>query len=158
MPNKRLNQTYTASLVLCFRYAYTKQSTTFRRLSRALAHNMKPTIQWTEDWEVGIDIPKESEMAQQILDLFVEFWDDERIEEKSKSTLNRYRSALMSLGGYVVEQSISEDDKEKNAKELLLACIDDEGGPFLFQDEETWQNEFDMVCRKLHKYYTHKKC
>jgi len=119
---------------------------------------MKPTLQWTDDWEIGIDIPKESEIAQQVLDLFVEFWDDERIEEKSKSTLNRYRAALMSLGGYVVEQSISEEGKKKTAKELLLTCIDDEGGPYIFQDEETWQNELDMVCRKLHKYYIHKKC
>ncbi len=119
---------------------------------------MKPILQWTEDWEIGIDISKESEISQQVLDLFVEFWNDEGIEAKSKSTLNRYRAALISLGSYIVEQSISEEGMGKTAKELLLMSIGDEGGPFLFQDEETWQNEFDMVCRKLHKYYIHKKC
>lgn len=119
---------------------------------------MKPILQWTEDWEIGIDIPKENEISQQVLDLFVEFWSDEKIEEKSKSTLNRYRAALMSLGGYIVEQSIIEDGVIKSAKELLLMSINDEGGPLLFQDEETWQNELDMVCRKLHKYYARKKC
>ena len=119
---------------------------------------MKPILQWTEDWGIGIDISKESEMSLQVLHLFVEFWDDQGIEGKSKSTLNRYRAALMSLGSYIVEQSISEEGIGKTAKELLLISIDDEGGPFLFQDEETWQNEFDMVCRKLHKYYARKKC
>lgn len=118
---------------------------------------MKPTIQWTEDWEIGIDVPRESEISQRVLDLFVEFWSDEEIEEKSKSTLNRYRAALMSLGGYIVEQSITDDGEKKSAKEILLMSIDDEGGPLLFQDEETWQNELDMVCRKLHKYFACKK-
>lgn len=119
---------------------------------------MKPILQWTEDWEIGIDIPKESEISRQLLDLFIEFWADEGFEEKSKSTMNRYRAALISLGSYIVEQSISEEGVEKTAKELLLMSIDDEGGPLLFQDEEAWQNELDMVCRKLHKYYAHKKC
>ena len=122
-----------------------------------LAYMMKPIQQWTEDWEIGIDIPRESEISGQVLELFVEFWSDEGIEEKSKSTLNRYRAALISLGSYVVEQSISEELMGKAAKELLLMSIDDEGGPFLLQDEETWQNELDMVCRKLHKYYVRKK-
>ena len=119
---------------------------------------MKPILQWTEDWEIGIDIPRESQISRQVLDHFVEFWNDEEIENKSKSTLNRYRAALMSLGSYIVEQSISEEGMGKSVKELLLMSIDDEGGPLLFQDEETWQNELDMVCRKLHKYYAHKKC
>ena len=119
---------------------------------------MKPVLQWTEDWEIGIDISKESEISRQVLDLFIRFWNDEGIEEKSKSTLNRYRAALISLGSYIVEQSISEEGIEKTAKELLLMSIDDEGGPLLFQDEKTWQNELDMVCRKLHNYYVHKKC
>jgi len=118
---------------------------------------MKPILQWTESWQIGVDIPKETEISQQVLDLFVEFWRDEKIEAKSKSTLNRYRAALMSLGSYIVEKSITEDGERKFAKELLLMSIDDKGGPFLFQDEETWQNELDMVCRKLHKYYTRKK-
>jgi len=119
---------------------------------------MKPILQWTEDWEIGIDIPKESDISKQVLDLCVEFWSDAEIEEKPKSTLNRYRADLMSLGSYIVEQPISEDGVRKSAKELLLMSIDEEGGPLLFQDEETWQNELDMVCRKLHKYCARKQC
>ncbi len=118
---------------------------------------MKPVLQWTEDWGIGINIPNESEISRHVLDLFVEFLNDEGIEAKSKSTLNRYRAALISLGGYIVEQSISEEGMGKTAKELVLMSIDDEGGPLLFQDEETWQNELDMVCRKFHRYYAHRK-
>jgi len=119
---------------------------------------MKPILQWTEDWEIGIDLPKDSEIVRQTLDLFTEFWSDESINEKSKSTLNRYRAALISLGSYVVEQSTYEKGMGKTAKELILMSIDEDGGPFLFKDEENWQSELDMVCRKLHKYYAHKKC
>lgn len=119
---------------------------------------MKPTLEWTEDWCLGIDIPKESQISRCILDLFVDFWNGEGIGQKSKSTLNRYKAALISLGSYIVEQSISEEGNGKSAKELLLMSIDNEGGPLLFQDEDSWQNELDMVCRKLHKYYGDKKC
>ena len=59
---------------------------------------MKPILQWTEDWEIGIDIPKESDISKQVLDLFVEFWSDAEIEEKPKSTLNRYRADLIIIG------------------------------------------------------------
>ena len=119
---------------------------------------MKPTIKWTENWGVGLDISTEREISLGTLELFVDFWDDEAIEKKSKSTLNRYRTALQSLGGYIVEQSVSEEGTGSTAKELLLGCIDSEGGPLLFQDEEIWQNELDRVCRKLYRYYSHRKC
>jgi len=80
---------------------------------------MKPILQWTEDWEIGIhftDLPKDSEIVRQTLDLFTEFWSDESINEKSKFTLNRYRAALISLGSYVVEQSTYEKGMGKTAK------------------------------------------
>jgi hypothetical protein len=86
---------------------------------------MKPTIEWTEGWEIGIDISRENKISLNILDLFVDFWEQESISEKSKSTLNRYRAALQSLGGYVVEQSVSEEGIGSSAQELLLDCIDD---------------------------------
>jgi len=117
---------------------------------------MKPVLQWTEDWGPGLDTPKECEISQQILDLFVEFWDGEEIEKKSKSTLNRYRAGLMSLGAYILELSVSDEGMGKTPNELLLMSINHEGGPLLFQDEENWQNEIDMVCRKLHNFYVHK--
>jgi hypothetical protein len=119
---------------------------------------MKPIIQWTEDWAIGVDISRENEISLSTLELFIDFWDEEAIAEKSKSTLNRYRAALQSLGGYIVEQSVSEEGIESTAKELLLECIDGEGGPLLFQGEETWQNELDMVCRKIYRYYAQRKC
>ena len=42
---------------------------------------MKPILQWTDDWEIGIDIPRESQISRQVLDHFVEFWNDEEIEK-----------------------------------------------------------------------------
>ena len=118
---------------------------------------MKPTIEWTEDWDLGIDISSENEISQNVLDVFVDFWNEAGIDSKSKSTMQRYRSALQSLGGYIVEESLSLENSKLSAYDLLVKYIEKEGGPLLFIDEETWQNELDMVCRKLYKY-TQKKC
>ncbi|MDD8019468.1 MAG: hypothetical protein PHP42_13930 [Bacteroidota bacterium] len=38
------------------------------------------------------------------------------------------------------------------AKELLDEYVNEYEGPLVFMDNETWQNEFDGVCRKLHKF------
>ena len=117
---------------------------------------MKPAIEWAEDWEIGVNQARETEVTLGVLEMFVDFWVEESIGDKSKSTVNRYRAALQSLGSYIVEQSISEEGLDLKIEELILGCIDEEGGPFLFQDEETWQSELDMVCRKLHKYFRRK--
>jgi hypothetical protein len=158
--NKRLHadaQTYALFVGFAALHFTTKISPVWALVSRAFFH-MKPIVQWTEDWEIGVDISRENEISLSTLELFIDFWDEEAIAEKSKSTLNRYRAALQSLGGYIVEQSVSEEGTESTAKELLLECIDGEGGPLLFQGEETWQNELDMVCRKIYRYYAQRKC
>ena len=48
---------------------------------------MKPILQWTEDWEIGIDIPRESEISRQVLELFVEFWSDEGMSSATSASV-----------------------------------------------------------------------
>ena len=114
---------------------------------------MKPLINSTKDWQVGINKVREEDVALEILKIFSEFWYEASIEKKSKSTVNRYRAALQSLGGYIVEKSVTDDDSIRlNANELIFESINEDGGPLVFHDNEAWQNELDMVCRKLHKF------
>ncbi len=54
-------------------------------------------------------------------------------------------------GNYLVEEAISEDGLGMTTNELLAEHIDAEGGPLIHPHEQTWQEEIDMVCRKLHK-------
>ena len=56
------------------------------------------------------------------------------------------------LGGYLVEQAISGDDPGKTADDLLSEHIGPDDGPLIFQDNESWQDEVDMVCRKIYKH------
>ena len=117
---------------------------------------MKPNIEWLKDWEVEIDIPNESEIFQGLVKLFIEFWDDGSIGSKSKTTMHRYGTALHALGGYIVENTISKSTAGICAKDLVLEHIESEGGPFVYRNDESWQDEFDMVCRKLFKYMQRK--
>jgi hypothetical protein len=74
---------------------------------------MKPNRKWIKDWEIGIDESRENDISAKLLVHFENFWIDQKIDDKSKSTKNRYSGALHSLGGYIVEQSLEDEDKHK---------------------------------------------
>lgn len=111
---------------------------------------MKPNSGWLNDWGVGVDPEKEKILSLGLLKIFDEFWIKQNLDEKSKTTKNRYANALHSLGGYLIEQSIN--FKNMTAYECLFEHVGHDEGPFVHHDNEDWQNEIDMVCRKLHKH------
>jgi hypothetical protein len=113
---------------------------------------MKPNRKWIKDWEIGIDESRENDISAKLLVHFENFWIDQKIDDKSKSTKNRYSGALHSLGGYIVEQSLEDEDKHKTAEELLFEYIGPYDGPLIHHDNEDSQNEIDMVSRKFYKY------
>lgn len=114
---------------------------------------MKPDYTWIEDWRIGENPAREGKIGHQLLALFVEFWKAEALDEKSKTTRNRYSGALHSLGGYLVEKAVLDEDKFlKTTRELLDKYVGLNEGPLICHDNEIWQNEIDMACRKLHKF------
>ncbi|MCK5839529.1 MAG: hypothetical protein KAG99_06750 [Bacteroidales bacterium] len=118
---------------------------------------MKPNRKWIDDWQNGIQPAREKDIATDLLSFFLEFWGKQKLDEKSKSTISRYCSSLHALGGYLVEQSISDEDLGKTVDELLFENIGPYDGPLIFHDNESWQDEVDMVCRKIYKHMD-KKC
>lgn len=114
---------------------------------------MKPNKKWIKDWKIGLDRLRENEIAADLVDFFSDFWEKEKLEQKSKTTRTRYSGALHALGGYLVEQAISEDESDKTAHELLAEYLGPFDGPLIYHDNEDWQDELDMVCRKLYKYF-----
>ncbi|MDD5597799.1 MAG: hypothetical protein PHV82_07630 [Victivallaceae bacterium] len=70
-------------------------------------------------------------------------------------------SGLNVLGGYLIEKAVlSEEDEPElsmTAEDLLDEYVDEYEGPLIFMHNETWQNEFDGVCRKLHKFLKNKQ-
>jgi len=113
---------------------------------------MKPNVKWIDEWRIGVKPSREKMVAADLVDYFANFWDKEKLGEKSKTTRNRYSNSLHALGGYLVEKAISEQDLDKTPYELLLEYIGPADGPLVYHDNEDWQDELDMVCRKIYKY------
>ncbi len=91
-------------------------------------------------------------ISKELLECFRTFWDAQELDGKTKTTRNRYSDALHALGGYLVQEAISEDGLPMTTNELLAEHIDFAGGPLIHHDEEAWQDEIDMVCRKFYKH------
>jgi hypothetical protein len=113
---------------------------------------MKPNREWIDDWRIGVKPSRENHISTDLVDFFLDFWTVEKLDRKSKTTMNRYSASLHRLGGYLVEKAISDDDSAKTAYELLSEYINPDEGPLVYHENENWQDEFDMVCRKIYKY------
>lgn len=117
---------------------------------------MKPDYGWIEDWRIGLDPNREREVSDGFISIFADFWKTQALDDKAKTTQNRYAAALHSIGGYLVEKAISEEGRNKTYYELVSESICPDDGPLIHFDNETWQNEIDMVSRKLYKYMRNK--
>jgi len=85
------------------------------------------------------------------------FWDEEQLDGKSLTTRNRYSASLHALGGYLVKRGISGEDLNKTAYEMLSEYVGPDDGPLIYHHNEDWQNEVDMVCRKIYKQINKKR-
>ena len=113
---------------------------------------MKPTSTWIDEWRCGLDPSRENAIASELLKVFRAFWDQQKLDDKSKTTRNRYAGALHALGGYLVDRAVREDGLDKTADDLLFEHVTPLEGPLVHHDNEAWQDELDMVCRKLYKH------
>lgn len=113
---------------------------------------MKPDRTWITAWGSGEAPAREREISRELLRIFIAFWEAQGLSQKSKTTKYRYSGALHSLGGYLVEQATGDDGRNKTAHELLAESVGPDDGPLICHDNETWQREIDMVCRRLHRY------
>lgn len=113
---------------------------------------MKPSSAWIQAWRIGVEPSRERWLSREWVRIFASFWDSLELDGKGKTTQRRYSNALFALGGYLLKRAVSEKEEPKQARQMLLAAIDTDDGPLIFHDEESWQLEFDSVCRKLHRY------
>jgi hypothetical protein len=112
----------------------------------------KPDNEWIEEWRIGERPSRENSISKDLLKIFIEFSEALSLGTKSKATQSRYCSAMHALGGWIVEKSLIEDKMTMAAIDLLKEYVSSSEGPLAYRDNEKWQIEFDMVCRKLHKY------
>ena len=113
---------------------------------------MKPNIKWVDDWRIGMKPSREKEVSIDLINFFIDFWVKEKMGKKSKTTMNRYSNALHAIGGYLVEQAISDENLDKTTCKLLSLYISLDEGPFIHHENIEWQDEVDRVCRKIFKH------
>lgn len=118
---------------------------------------MKPTNEWISEWKYGLQPEVEAKTSAELIELFLDFWGWSGLDMKSKTTRQRYSAALHSLGGYLVEKGGNGERGRESIEEFLLKYVDSGEGPLIHHNNESWQNELDMVCRKLHKYLASKR-
>ena len=112
---------------------------------------MKPTESWIKDWSYGVSPAKEREISGELVRIFQEFWRWAELDQKSKTTQQRYSGSLHALGGWAVEE-VAEKEAGMDAHRLLVEATSGGHGPLIYLDREEWQKELDTVCRKLNKF------
>jgi len=115
---------------------------------------MEPNNRWIDDWRYGVKPSLEKQTSEELIKIFQGFWLWANLDEKSKSTKQRYLTALHALGGYLVAETGNEQRENKDIEAFLRCYIDSTGAPLIHHDDERWQDELDTVCRKLNKYLT----
>ena len=113
---------------------------------------------WASEWTV---CKEDRQLSQKLILIFESFLGSLLDKGVSKRTLRRHERACHALGGYIVGDLFGRGDDSFSPNEtgqtVLLRFIDDSGGPLVYQDEETWQNELDSTCRKLFKQLKNRK-
>jgi hypothetical protein len=72
----------------------------------------------------------------------------------SRKTLNRHRDNLWLLGSELI-RGLHDDapgTRRRPIRELVLAAVDEEGGPLIRRGTEVEQRSFDATCRRLYRF------
>jgi hypothetical protein len=71
----------------------------------------------------------------------------------SRKTLRRHRDNLWLLGGELIRRLHDTPRfRRRPIDQLVLAAVDEEGGPLIRHGTEEQQRSFDATCRKLYRF------
>ena len=71
----------------------------------------------------------------------------------SRKTLRRHRDNLWLLGGELIRRlHETPRSRRRPIDQLVLAAVDEEGGPLIRHGTEEEQRSFDATCRKLYRF------
>lgn len=113
---------------------------------------MKPSDAWIDDWLTDADSESAKSLSVRMIALFADFWIWADLDNKGKTTRERYAGGLHVLGGYLLEEVRNGVEVPATAEDFLKGYVDAGDGPLVHPDNEQWQAELDTVCRKLYKY------
>lgn len=105
---------------------------------------------WPKSW--SYDRASE-EFGERLLTVMMPFIEAVLVQGYTKRTIDRYLEYLFLLGGEMVSMMAVDEEYERDAGEVLLENIDDEGGPLCRHlHSDVQQNQYDATCRKLYRF------
>lgn len=114
-----------------------------------------PNDTWAEFWLIGLRPNEEKSLSLEIIKIYKEFWKQQSLSSKSKTTKRRYSNGLAAIGSHIIDKLFNhypeEYDKNKSASDVLLDFVDKYEGPLIYETEEE-QREIDLVSKKLYKF------
>ena len=114
-----------------------------------------PNYNWAKYWRIGLKPNEEKSLSLEIIKIYKEFWKQQSLSSKSKTTRRRYSNGLAAIGSHIIDQLFNiypeEYDQNKSASDVLLDFVDKYEGPLIYETENE-QREIDLVSRKLYKF------
>ena len=114
-----------------------------------------PNDNWAEYWRIGLKPSEEKSLSLEIIKIYKEFWKQQSLSSKSKTTRRRYANGLAAIGSHIIDQLFNiypeKYDQNKLASDVLLDFVDKYEGSLIYETENE-QREIDLVSRKLYKF------
>ena len=114
-----------------------------------------PNYNWAEYWRIGLKPNEEKSLSLEIIKIYKEFWKQQSLSSKSKTTRRRYSNGLAAIGSHIIDQLFNMNpekyDQNKPASDVLLDFVDKYEGPLIYETENE-QRKIDLVSRKLYKF------
>ena len=114
-----------------------------------------PNDTWAEYWRIGLKPNEEKLLSLEIIKIYKEFWKQQALSSKSKTTKRRYYNGLSAIGNHIISQLFNlypeEYEQNKSASDVLLDFVDKYEGPLIYETENE-QREIDLVSKKLYKF------
>jgi hypothetical protein len=116
----------------------------------ALAAYCPDLEQWPRSWMYEArDLPP----GQQMVECFKPFLRHLLSSKLSGKTLRKHRDNLWLLGGEIISDlHESPRLRKRPMAQVVLAALNDEGGPLISHPSEEQQRSFDSTCRKFHRF------
>ena len=114
-----------------------------------------PNDTWAEYWQIGLKPNEEKSLSLEIIKIYKDFWQQQPLSSKSKTTKRRYSNGLSAIGSHIIDQLFNrypeKYDQKKSAFDVLLDFVDKYEGPLIYETENE-QREIDLVSKKLYKF------
>ncbi len=116
-----------------------------------LSHYVRDIEKWPERWMIDRTDPAIGRALLEVLEPFIHHLVEQGL---SKRTFNRHIDNLWVLGGQIITKvNSAPSPREQSASVLVLASVDDGGGPLLSGGADPDDQEsFDRTCRKLYRF------